>query len=72
MDSYQHWDECDECGFQGLIVFCCRADEDYADEEALGFVMDSTCPACGIELSVLMIIEQYREMLLLAQNKPSS
>ena len=71
MEQFQHWDTCDECGFQGLIGFCTRAEEDYQDDDALGFMMDSTCPACGFEHSVLMIAEQYREMLLLRRSKDS-
>ena len=69
MEHFQHWDSCDECGFQGLIAFRARAEEDYSDEDALGFMMDSTCPACEFEHSVLMIAEEYQEMLLLSRSK---
>ena len=70
--SFQHWDECDECGFKGLIVFRTRAEEDYEDADALGFVMDSTCPECGCEESVFMVAEQYHEMLVLSTTKRES
>ena len=60
---YQHWGTCDECGFQGLITFQSRSEEDYSDEDALGFMMDSSCPACGNEESVLVVVEEYLEMV---------
>jgi len=64
-DTFQHWGNCDECGFQGLIEFQSRSDEDYSDEEALGFMMDSSCPACGHEEAVLVVLEEYQEMVRL-------
>ena len=64
---YQHWGDCDECGFQGLMAFRSRQEEDYGDEEALGFVMDSSCPACGHEEAVLVIVEQYQEMVRMSK-----
>ena len=70
--SFQHWDQCDECGFQGLVVFRTRAEENYDDVDALGFLMDSTCPACGCEESVLVVVEQYQEMVLLSRSKRST
>lgn len=66
-DRYQHWDGCDECGFQGLMLFRQRDDEDYSDEDALGFMMDSSCPACGQEAAVLVVVEQYQEMKRLSK-----
>ena len=71
-NSFQHWDACDECGFQGLVLFRTRAEENYDDADALGFLMDSTCPACGCEESVLMVVEQYQEMVLMSTLKRSS
>ena len=68
--NFQHWGTCDECGFQGLLLFQCRAEEDYSDEEALGFMMDSSCPACGNEESVLVVVEEYQEMVRVG--KPGS
>lgn len=62
-NSYQHWGTCDECGFQGLLMFQSRRGEDYSDEDALGFMMDSSCPACGNEESVLVVVEEYLEMV---------
>ena len=52
---------------QGLIVFRTRAEEDYTDEEALGYVMDSSCPACGTDESVLVVVEEYREMVRMSK-----
>ncbi|MFT5176186.1 MAG: hypothetical protein ACI8W7_004380 [Gammaproteobacteria bacterium] len=69
IETFQHWDQCDDCSFQGLIEFRTRAEEDYEDADALGFVMDSTCPACGDEKSVLMVAEQFQEMVLLSTLK---
>ncbi len=67
---YQLWDSCEACGFQGLIAFSSRPDEDYSDEDALGFVMDSSCPACGHEEAVLVVLEQYQEMVRLRKRAP--
>lgn len=72
VDRYQHWGACDECGFQGLLLFQCRVEEDYADEEALGFVMDSSCPACGNEEAVLVVVEQYLEMVRMSRRVPGA
>lgn len=69
--NYQHWDRCEACGFQGLILFQCRAGEDYSDLDALGFLMDSSCPACGYEEAVLVVVEQYQEMVRMAR-RPSN
>jgi len=63
VERFQLWGSCDECGFHGLLVYQSREDEDYADEEALGFMMDSSCPACGLEEAVLIVTEEYREMV---------
>ena len=70
-NSFQHWDECEDCGFQGLIAFRTRADENYDDASALGFMMDSTCPACGCEGAVLMVVEQFQEMMFMSASKRS-
>jgi hypothetical protein len=64
-ETFQHWGHCDQCGFQGLMVFRSRRDEDYSDEEALGFMMDSSCPACGHEEAVLVVVEEYQDMVRL-------
>ncbi|MFT5448459.1 MAG: hypothetical protein ACI9DC_003644 [Gammaproteobacteria bacterium] len=70
--QFEHWDECDGCEFKGRIVFRTRVEEDYEDADALGFVMDSTCPECGCEESVLVVAETYHEMLLLSTTRPAS
>ena len=67
-DSYQQWGTCDECGFQGLLMYRSRTEEDYSDEEALGFMMDSSCPACGSEEAVLVVVEEYQEMVRLRKS----
>ncbi len=67
---FQHWDSCEECGFQGLVLFQSRADEDYSDEDALGFIMDSSCPSCGHEEAVLVVVEQYQEMVRMRKRVP--
>ena len=64
---FQHWSDCGECGFQGLVRFTCRDDEDYFDVEALGYMMDARCPACGEEGAVLVVLEQFREMVRTAE-----
>ena len=63
VDGFKHWGTCDDCGFQGLMVYRTRAEEDYTDEEALGFMLDASCPACGTDESVLMVVEEYQEMV---------
>lgn len=65
--EFQHWSDCAECGFQGLVRFSCREDEDYSDPEALGFMMDAQCPACGDDGAVLVVVEQFQEMLRMAR-----
>ena len=64
--KYNSWGQCGECSFQGLVEYRSIPSEDYDDDEALGVMMDATCPACGFEESVLMIIEEYETMLRLA------
>ncbi len=68
MSSFDSWSQCDECGFQGLMQFRTREDENYDDPEALGVMMDCVCPACGERESVLVVMEQYEEMLQMAKN----
>jgi hypothetical protein len=67
IERFQLWGDCDECGFQGLLIFASRLEENYVDEEALGFMMDSSCPACGHEAAVLLVTEEYREMVRLGR-----
>ena len=66
MAQYQHWDQCSACGFQGLMLFTSRSDEDYSDAQALGYLLDCRCSSCGNEVSVLIVAEEYREMVRLA------
>ena len=66
-DGFKHWSNCDSCGFQGLMVFRIRPEEDYTDEEALGFMMDTSCPACGTDEAVLVVVEEYQEMVLMSR-----
>ncbi|MCP5155372.1 MAG: hypothetical protein H6983_14475 [Ectothiorhodospiraceae bacterium] len=65
--EYRAWGACDGCGFQGLMPHRCRDDEDYEDEEALGFMMDVLCPSCGQLDATLVVVDEYREMLFLAR-----
>jgi predicted RNA-binding Zn-ribbon protein involved in translation (DUF1610 family) len=67
MAKYQHWDQCTDCGFQGLMEFLTRDDEDYSDEDALGYLVDWKCSSCGHEISVLMVVYEYQEMVRLAE-----
>ena len=64
--TYQSWSDCSACGFQGLMSFACRIDENYDDDDAIGVMMDLTCPACEERDAVLVVIEAYREMVSLA------
>ncbi len=68
MMEYQHWDQCSACGFQGLMQFMSRNDEDYTDEDALGYLLDCRCSSCGQEDSVLVVVDEYREMVRLSQS----
>ena len=70
--QFEHWDKCEECGYTGLIEFRTRPEENYADADALGFVMDSKCPSCGCEESVLMVAEQFQEMVAMSQSRNPS
>ncbi len=67
MAIYKHWDQCTDCGFQGLMEFHTLKDEDYSDEGALGYLMDCKCSSCGHEISVLMVVYEYQEMVRLAE-----
>lgn len=68
VDRYQSWSSCDACGFQGLLEFTHRDDENYDDAEALGVMLDSTCPACDHQSAVLVVMEEYHAMQRLARS----
>jgi len=69
--TFQHWSDCAECGFHGLVGFTCRHDENYSDPDALGYMMDARCPACGDVGAVLVVLEQFQEMVLVAKRNRS-
>ena len=68
VERYQSWSSCDECGFQGLLEFAHRDDENYDDPDSLGVMLDSTCPACDHQAAVLVVMEEYHAMLRMAQS----
>ena len=70
--TYNSWSTCADCGFQGLLVFQSRANEDYSDASALGYMLDSHCPACGQDDPVLVVAEEYRQMVFMASNRNST
>ena len=47
LKSYRSWGACGDCGFQGLMEFVSREDEDYEDENALGVMMDTGVRTTG-------------------------
>ena len=59
---YQSWGSCEECGFQGLFEFRQRREENYEDPDALGVMLDATCPACGRQQAVLVVIDEFDAM----------
>lgn len=67
VERYRSWSNCDECGFQGLLEFTHRADENYDDPESLGVMLDATCPACDHQASVLVVMDEYHAMQHLAR-----
>lgn len=67
-ERYESWSSCDECGFQGLVEFVHRDDENYDDPDSLGVMLDSTCPACDYQVAVLVVIDEYRAMLRMARS----
>ncbi len=69
MAKFKHWDQCSSCGFQGLLQFITRADEDYTDAQALGYLLDCHCASCGQVTSVLIVVEEYLNMVRLAENR---
>ena len=69
--SYKSWSLCSSCDFQGIFVFSCRAGEDYDDPDSLGVLMDTKCPACDEEDTVLVGMEAYQEMVFMAKAKSS-
>ena len=71
VNSFEYWSRCDDCGFQGMIFFRTRNDEDYRDSSALGYMMDSSCPSCGLEQAVLVVADEFREMLRAAARSGS-
>jgi hypothetical protein len=66
---YQSWGSCEDCGFQGLFEFQQRDDESYDDPDALGVMLDSTCPSCEFQHAVLVVIEEFQAMQ--RQSSPS-
>ncbi len=66
-ERYQSWSDCDECGFQGFMEFAHRDDENYEDPESLGVMLDATCPACGHQAAVLVVMDEYHAMLRMAR-----
>ena len=54
------------------MQFNSRADEDYSDEDALGYMMDCKCSSCGHEVSVLMVSYEYQEMIRMAETQSCS
>lgn len=68
IDRYQSWSNCDACGFQGLLEFAHREEENYDDAEALGVVLDATCPACDHQAAVLVVMEEYHAMQRMARS----
>ena len=68
---YKSWSMCSSCNFQGLFVFTCRAGEIYDDPDSLGVLMDTRCPACDEEETVLVGMDEYREMVFMAKTKSS-
>lgn len=66
LERYASWSSCDECGFQGLLEFVHRDDENYDDPDALGVMLDSVCPSCDGQSAVLVVIEEYQAMLRMA------
>lgn len=72
MTSYDAWSNCEDCGFEGLMEFCTREEENYDDPEALGVMLDCICPACGARGSVLVVMEEYEEMLHMTENVRAS
>jgi hypothetical protein len=68
LERYQAWSSCDECGFQGLLEFVHREDENYDDPDALGVMLDSICPACDCQAAVLVVTDEYQAMLHMARS----
>jgi hypothetical protein len=69
---FRAWNTCNECGFEGLVVFSCRDEEDYDDDDALGVMLDAVCPACEGTEAVLVTIEYFREMQAFEQRRGES
>ncbi len=72
MTTYNSWSNCEECGFHGLMEFNTREDENYDDQDALGVMMDCICPSCGAAECVLVVTEQYEEMIFMSKNVEAS
>jgi len=68
VERYQYWSSCEECGFQGLLEFAHREDENYDDPDSLGVMLDATCPACGYQAAVLVVTDEYHTMMRMARS----
>ena len=68
LECYQYWSSCEECGFQGLLEFAHRDEENYDDPESLGVMLDATCPACDNQAAVLVVIDEYHAMMRMARS----
>lgn len=62
VNRFRAWSACDECGFEGLLDFECRSDENYADAGLLGVMLDAACPACETRGAVFVASEYFDEM----------
>ena len=68
VERYRYWSSCDEYGFQGLLEFAHRDEENYDDPESLGVMLDATCPACEHQAAVLVVLDEYQAMMRTARS----
>lgn len=71
-DPYKSWSKCSGCGFQGLFWYWSRVGENYDDSDLLGALMDTQCPACAEEDTVLVSMDEYQEMVFFAANRSNA
>ncbi|QEP44506.1 hypothetical protein D5085_16010 [Ectothiorhodospiraceae bacterium BW-2] len=59
---FQYWGICGECHFDGKLNFSYIDGEDYDDSDALGYMLEQSCPSCGAIDNILIPMEEYLTM----------
>jgi hypothetical protein len=66
---FQYWGICNDCLFNGMLIFTFIPGEDYRDSEAFGYMLEQSCPSCGTQDNVLVPLDEFTEMIETLQLK---